>query len=197
MSKNPISRLRTGSAATTSGLITALIVIALGNQGLQSWREARATDPNRWIADAFQPLTAAGWRINPASGPNATSHWLAPLVFDLVFIVLTALLAAAAAHNRGRLSLFFGVWGATALAGAGAGLASTPFAFAGVSAIPTANAYRDTLINGILLGFLVGVIAAVITTLLAGGPSAGKATATGVEAPPAGFNPDETWPLNE
>jgi hypothetical protein len=191
------SSTRTSAAVVAAAAVPLIVVIALGNQALQSWRDNRAGSGNHWIADLFQPLAMAGWRFNPGSGPNSTAHWLAPLVFNVVLVVFTALLAIAAAHNRGRIAMLFGVWGAVTLAGAAAGLASTPFAYAGVPNVVTADTYRDTLAEGMLLGFFIGVIAGIIAALFAGGngpaQSRNAAQATAAEPTP-GY--DETWPLS-
>jgi len=194
------SRIRTTAAVVAAAAVPLIIVVALGNQALDSWRETRANDSNHWIANLFQPLALTGWRFNPGSGPHATAHWLAPLVFNLALVVLTALLAAAAAHNRGRVALFLGIWGATTLAGAAAGLICTPLAYSGVPAIATADSYRDTLAEGLLLGFLIGFLAAIAASLFigAGAGSGGSRSgngATSVAAEPA-RGIDETWPLS-
>jgi hypothetical protein len=191
---NVASRIRTTAAVAAATAVPLIVVAALGNQALQTWRNNQAGNSNHWIADLFQPLALAGWRFNPGSGPNSTAHWLAPLVFNLAFVVLTALLATAAAHNRGRVALFFGIWGAVALAGAGAGLICTPFAYSGVPARIAADNYRDTLAEGMLLGFIVGLIAAVVATAFAGGSSSAARSDSSVEsAAVPGF--DETSPL--
>jgi hypothetical protein len=191
---NVASRIRTTAAVTAATAVPLVIVAALGNQALQSWRNTQAGSTNHWIADLFQPLTFAGWRFSPGSGPNATAHWAAPLVFNIALVVLTALLATAAAHNRGRLALLFGIWGAVTLAGAGAGLIATPFAYSGVPGGAGADAYRDSLAEGMLLGFLVGIIAALVATLFAGGGTAERRSATAAEAS-AARGLDETRPL--
>jgi hypothetical protein len=188
------SRIRTTAAVTAATAVPLVIVAALGNQALQSWRNTKSGSSNHWIADLFQPLDLAGWRFNPPSGPHATAHWLAPLVFNAALVILTALLATAAAHNRGRVALFFGIWGAVTLAGAGAGLICTPFAYSGVPGIATADSYRNTLAEGMLLGFLIGVIAALVATAFAGGSaSESKSSAAAEAAPTPGY--DETWPV--
>lgn len=189
------SRIRTTAAVVAATAVPLIVVIALGNQALQSWRDARAGSGNHWIADLFQPLALAGWRFNPGSGPKSTEHWLAPLVFNIVLVVLTALLATAAVHNHGRLASLFGVWGAVTLAGAGAGLVSTPFAYAGVHGVVTADTYRDTLAEGLIFGFIVGCIAAIIATIFAGGNGSGRSEhATTAAQRTPGL--DETWPLS-
>jgi hypothetical protein len=192
------SRIRTTAAVVAAAAVPLIVVAALGNQALQSWRDNRATSSNHWIANLFQPLTLAGWRFNPGSGPNSTAHWLAPLAFNAALVVVTALLAALAVHNRGRLALLFGVWGSVTLAGAAAGLVSTPLAYSGVPGVVTADTYRDSLAEGLLLGFVVGLVAAIVATLFAGGGSAGRskngALAAAATQPIPGI--DETWPLS-
>lgn len=188
------SRIRTTAAVAAATAVPLIIVAALGNQAVQSWRDARANDSNHWVADLFQPLALTGWRFNPGSGPNATSHWAAPLVFNVAVVILTALLTLAASHNRGRLASFFGVWGAVALAGAGAGLICTPFAYSGVPGGAGADAYRNTLAEGMLFGFIVGFIAAIVATVFAGSGAGGRSSANSHAMQP---DPDydETKPL--
>jgi hypothetical protein len=190
------SRIRTTAAVTAATAVPLIIVAGLGNQALQSWRDTQANSSNHWIADDFQPLALAGWRFSPGSGPNATAHWLAPLVFNIALVVLTALLATAAAHNRGRLALFFGVWGAVTLAGAGAGLICTPFAYSGVPTAAAADNYRTTLAEGMLLGFFIGFVTALIATAFAGGGKSATKSSSGAE-PATTMTPgyDETWPV--
>ena len=193
------SRVRTTAAVAAAAAVPLIIVAALGNQALQSWRDARAGSGNHWIADLFQPLTLAGWRFTPGSGPHSTAHWAAPLVFNVALVVITALLASLAAHNRGSVALFFGIWGAVTLAGAAAGLISTPFAYSGVTGTITADNYRDGLAEGMLLGFLIGIIAAIVATAFAGGSSSAKsksssAASVAASQPVPGI--DETWPLS-
>ena len=188
------SRIRTTAAVAAATAVPLIVVAGLGNQALQSWRATQSADSNHWVANLAQTLDLAGWRFSPGSGPHSTEHWLAPLVFNLAFVVLTALLATAAAHNRGRVALFFGIWGAVALAGAGAGLISTPFAFAGVAGSAAADNYRETLAQGMLLGFLVGVVAALVAVAFAGGSTSSSRSDSGAE-PAQAPDYDETWPL--
>lgn len=191
------SRVRTTAAVVAAAAVPLIIVVALGNQALQGWRDARAGSSNHWIADLFQPLTLAAWRFTPGSGPHSTAHWAAPLVFNVALVVITALLASLAAHNRGSVALLFGIWGATTLAGAAAGLISTPFAYSGVTGVATADSYRDSLAEGMLLGFLVGIIAAIVATAFAGGGSSGRSTnAMTATATQPTRSIDETWPLS-
>ena len=193
------SRIRTTAAVVAAAAVPLIIVAALGNQALSGWRDSRANDTNHWIANLFQPLTLTGWRFNPGSGPHATAHWLAPLVFNLALVVLTAVFAAAAAHNRGRIALFLGIWGAITLAGAAAGLICTPLAYSGVPGIPTADTYRDTLAEGLLLGFLIGFLAAIAASIFLGAGAGGGASRSGNGATAVASEParsiDETWPL--
>lgn len=191
------SRVRTTAAVVAAAAVPLIVVAALGNQALQSWRDSRAGSGNHWIADLFQPLALVGWRFTPGSGPHSTAHWAAPLVFNVALVVITALLATLAAHNRNSVALFFGIWGATTLAGAAAGLISTPFAYSGVTGVVTADTYRDSLAEGMLLGFLVGIIAAIVATAFAGGSSSGRgssAASAAASQPVPGV--DETWPLS-
>ncbi|MBS2964260.1 hypothetical protein KGA66_14465 [Actinocrinis puniceicyclus] len=190
------SRIRTTAAVAAAAAVPLIVTAALGNQALQGWRNSRASSANHWIADLFQPIALTGWRFTPRSGANATAHWLAPLVFDAALVVLTALLATAAAHNRGRIALFLGVWGATTLAGAAAGLLCTPLAYAGVSGMATADTYRDTLAGGLLLGFLIGVLAAIAASVFLGSGSSRSANNTTARAAQADRGLDETRPLS-
>lgn len=190
------SRIRTTAAVVAAAAVPLIVAAALGNQSLQSWRTTQASSANHWVADLFQPLALTGWRLSPGSGPHATAHWLAPLAFNTALVVLTALLAAAAAHNRGRAALFLGIWGSTTLAGAAAGLICTPLAYSGVPGLATADTYRSTLAAGLLLGFVIGLLAAIAASLFIGtGASRGTNGATSVPAQ-AGPSIDETWPLS-
>lgn len=187
------SRLRTGAAAVAATGIVFLVVAGLGNQAVQGWRNTQAGSGNGWVAEIFQSLQFSAWRFT--SGSSTTAHWLAPLVFNAVFIAATALLAAAAAHNRTRGSILFGVWGAVLLAGALAGIAATPLVFS-ATATDTPEDYRTGLLNGLMLGFLVGIIAGLVAAVVAGGSRAGQRGAARAQAPAAAV-PDtgDTWPL--
>jgi hypothetical protein len=190
------SRIRTSAAVAAAGAVPLIVVAALGNQGLSGWRATQAGSSNHWVADLMQSLTFAGWRFSPGSGPNATAHWAAPLAFNIALIVLTTLLAAAAARGRGAVGLLFGVWGAAALAGAGAGLIATPLAYTGVRGGAGADAYRDALAQGMILGFLVGVVAALAATAAAAFGASGTRNDSQAEAPETTRSVDETWPLS-
>jgi hypothetical protein len=192
MVSNPAGRIRAGAAAVAATAVVLLVVAGLGNQALRSWRTARADSGNHWIANVFTPLLAAGWRFTAPSGPDGTAHWLAPLVFNLVFVLLTLLFAISAARGRGRLHVLTGVWGAVILAGAIAGIAATSLAYRGLP-VQTADAYRDLTITGLTLGFLVGVPATLLATLVAGG---GKGTVSRSEpAPSETLAETHDWPI--
>lgn len=187
-------RIRTTAAVVAAAAVPLILTAALGNQALQNWRDNRINSANHWVADLFQPLALTAWRFTPRTGPHATAHWLAPLAFNAVLVALTALLAAAAAHNRGRIALFLGVWGATTLAGAAAGILCTPLAYAGVPSIPAADTYRDTLAEGLVLGFLIGLLAAIAASAFLGSGTARNASNTNAHTPPA-QDIDELRPL--
>jgi hypothetical protein len=189
------SRLRTGAAAVTATAIVLLVVVGLGNQGVASWRNTQAGGKNGWVAVIFQTLQYTAWRFT--SGSATTQHWLAPLVFNGVFIIATALLAGAAAHNRTRFTLFLGIWGAVLLAGGLAGIAATPLVFSGTGGASADN-FRTSLNFGLLLGFMIGFVAAVVSAILAGGRGSGqrgasRSQAQTVAVPDTG---DTTWPLS-
>lgn len=187
------SRLRTGAAAVAATAVVVLVVAGLGNQAVQGWRDTQANSGNGWVAEIFQSLQFSDWRFT--AGSSTTAHWLAPLVFNAVFIAATAVLAAAAAHNRTRGSILLGVWGAVLLAGGLAGIAATPLVF-DATRTDTAGDYRTGLLNGLMLGFLVGIIAAVVAAVVAGGSGAGQRTSARAQAQAAAV-PDtgDTWPL--
>jgi hypothetical protein len=171
MVKNPVAKA-TG-AALYAALIVLVVVAGLGNQALQNWRQNQAGSSNGWIADIFRPLEQTGWRFNAATG-ESSSHWLAPLVFNVVFLILAFFLVDIAARDAGLLSLFFGTWAAVTLAAGGAGLISTQLTFQGVGS-PASTNYATTLTEGLVLGFLVGFIAAIVAALFAG-PGAHRAS---------------------
>jgi hypothetical protein len=164
MFKNPVARA-TG-AAVYAAIIVLVVVAGLGNQALAHWRLTEATSGNGWVADVFRPLEQTGWRFSPATG-ESSSHWLAPLVFNVAFLILAFFLVDIAARDAGRLSLFFGTWSAVTLAAGGAGLISTQLVSQGSGSPASAN-YAATLTAGLVLGFLVGFVAALVAALFAG-----------------------------
>lgn len=163
MFKNPVAKA-TG-AAIYAAVIVLAIVAGLGNQALANWRFTEVNSGNGWIVDVFRPLELTGWRVTAATG-QSTAQWLAPLLFNVAFLILTFFLVDIAARDAGHLSLFFGTWAAVTLAGGGAGLIYTPLAFQGVPT-PASSNYAMTLTDGLVLGFLVGLIAAIVAGLLA------------------------------
>ena len=118
----------------------------------------------------FQPLLLTGWRFDEPSGGNALDHFLAPLVFNVVFVVGTALLVALATRGGGRLATLLTTWSAVTFAGGLAAAACTPLAFAGVPG-QAAQAFQTSVPAGLSLGFIVGFVAAVVAALFAGGGS--------------------------
>jgi hypothetical protein len=166
MVRNPVARAN--GAAVLAALVALIVVAGLGNQALQSWRDTQASSGGgeSWTADVFKPLELTAWRFSAAGG-ESSSHWLAPLVFNGAFIILSFLLVDIATRDAGRLSVFFGTWAAVTLAAGGAGLISTPLAFQGVAG-PASADYPVTLTEGLVLGFLVGFVAAVVAGVLAG-----------------------------
>jgi hypothetical protein len=160
-----VSTLYSGAAEAAAGVVV-IIIAALGNQGLAGWRDSHAASSNAWVSDLFSPLSLVGWRFTQPSGPDATDHWLAPLVFNVVVVVLTWFFAANAVRGHGPLGRFFGAWGATALAGGIAGIACTYLVYAGSHDLATGLQYRQTLGIGLTFGFLVGVIAGIAALLL-------------------------------
>jgi hypothetical protein len=182
MATIPLARIRAGAA--TSATIVALIVTAgLGNQALSSWRLARENSGglSGWVSELFSPMELVGWRFTSQSGPDGTDHWLAPLVFNAVLVIGTALLVAYFTRGSNRLSTLFAVWGLVTLVGGIAAAASTPLMFAGVAG-PSAKAFGLTVPLGLSLGFIVGAIAGVAACVFGGG---GTATSNGAEAGPS------------
>jgi hypothetical protein len=165
MASNQSGSTRSGAAATTAAMLVLLVVAGLGNQGLQNWRTNQANSGNSWTSDIMSLLLPTGWRFTALSGPEHTQHWLAPLVFNVVFVVFTLLFALGAAAGGGRVRVLFGVWGATTLAGGLAAIASTNLAYQGV-AVKTADAYRELTGDGLALGLLVGVAAGILAALV-------------------------------
>jgi hypothetical protein len=171
MATIPVARVRAG-ATSSATLVTLLVTAGLGNQALNGWREARADSKglSGWVGTLFQPLLLTGWRFNKPSGANSMDHYLAPLVFNVVFVVATVILVAWATRGSGRLATLFETWGAVTLAGGFAAAASTPLAFAGLSG-PSSEAFQQLVPQGLALGFIVGAIAGVVACLFGGGGS--------------------------
>lgn len=192
-----VSNLYSGAAEAAAGVVL-VIIAALGNQGLATWRNNQAHSSNAWVSDLFSPLTLSGWRFTQPAGPNATDHWLAPLVFNVVAVILTWFFTANAVRGHGPLGRFFGAWAATALAGGIAGLACTYLAYAGIPGLATGLQYRQTLEAGLTFGFLAGVLAGLAALLLGRSGAHGTTNAStsysgGGSAVPAGSTP--TFPL--
>lgn len=160
-----VSTLYSGAAEAAAGVVI-IIIAALGNQGVATWRADQAHSSNAWLSDLFSPLSLAGWRFTQPSGPNATDHWLAPLVFNVVVVILTWFFTANAVRGHGPLGRFFGTWGATSLAGGIAGLACTYLVYVGIPGLTTGLQYRQTLATGLTFGFLAGVLAGIAALLL-------------------------------
>ncbi len=193
MATIPLARVRAG-AASSATLVTLLVTAGLGNQALDSWRTARANSDGLggWTGVLFQPLLLTGWRFNEPSGPSKLDHYLAPLVFNVVFVVGTALLVAWATRGSGRLSTLFTAWGMVTLAGGIAAAACTPLAFAGIAG-QAAKAFQVTVPQGLSLGFIVGAIAGVVACVFGGG--AGAASSSSAEPAPSPLEATATLPM--
>jgi hypothetical protein len=200
MATIPVARVRAG-ATSSATLVTLLVTAGLGNQALQSWRTARSNSKglSGWVSALFQPLLLTGWRFSKPAGANSLDHYLAPLVFNAVLVVGTAVLVAWATRGSGRLSTLFETWGMVTLAGGFAAAASTPLAYAGVSG-PSAGAFQLTVPTGLALGFIVGAIAGVVACIFGGEGSSAESAAEPTPSPlentatlPMGTN----WPLSE
>jgi hypothetical protein len=189
-----VSTLYSGAAEAAAGVVF-IIIAALGNQGLQTWRDNQIHSSNGWVSDLFSPLSLAGWRFTQPSGPNATDHWLAPLVFNVVAVLLTWFFTANAVRGHGPIGRFFGAWGATALAGGIAGLACTYLAFAGIPGLTTAEQYRQTLATGLTFGFLAGVLAGLASLLLGRSGAHGTVSASTPYSGSSSGVPVSTSPL--
>ncbi|HEV2639700.1 MAG TPA: hypothetical protein VGX23_31495 [Actinocrinis sp.] len=163
MFRNPVAKA-TG-AASIAAIIVLIVVAGLGNQALENWRATQITSGNGWLVDVVRPLELAGWRFSAVNG-ESTAQWVAPLLFNIAFLILTFFLVDISARDAGHVSLLFGTWSAVTLAGGGAGLICTPLAFQGVGS-PASENYATTLTSGLVLGFLVGIIAAVVAGLIA------------------------------
>ncbi|HET9172330.1 MAG TPA: hypothetical protein VFN97_23085 [Actinospica sp.] len=194
MATIPLARVRAG-ATSSATLVTLLVTAGLGNQALQGWRESRAggNGLSSWEGVLFQPLLLTGWRFNEPSGPNNLDHYLAPLVFNVVLVVGTALLVAWATRGSGRLATLFTTWGMVTLAGGLAAAACTPLAFAGISG-EAAKAFQETVPQGLSLGFTVGVIAGLVAAVF-GGAGAGAASSSSAEPAPGPLETTATLPM--
>jgi hypothetical protein len=195
------STLRTTAAVVAATIVVLAVVAGLGNQGLASWRATQAGGSDQWLAVLFQPFRLIAWRISPQSGPNSTNLWLAPLVFNGAFVILTILLTTLLARGRGPGSTLVSVWSAVTTAGGLAGLVCTPLAFTG-SSLPTAQQYSTDLGFGLLAGFIIGFVAGVVAAI-ASAPESARVrntartqTAVGSEpvAPSGSQHLSETWP---
>jgi hypothetical protein len=181
--------------------VTLLVTAGLGNQALEGWRTARAGSRGLegWTGALFQPLLLTGWRFDERGGANALDHFLAPLVFNVVFVAGTALLVALATRGGGRLATLLTTWSVVTFVGGVAAAASTPLAFAGVPG-QASQAFQNVVPIGLSLGFIVGFFAGVVAALFAGG---GAAAANAAEPSPSPNSLESTatlpmgpnWPL--
>ena len=199
MATIPTARVRAGAAGSAT-LVTLLVTAGLGNQALDGWREARAGSEglSGWVGVLFQPLLLTGWRFTAPSGPNSTDHWLAPLVYNVVFVLGTALLVAWATRGGGRLATLLTTWGMVTLVGGLAAAACTPLAYAGISG-QAAGAFQRSVPLGLSLGFVVGAIAGLVACVFGGG---GDRSSNSAEPAPqqlettATLPMGSTWPLD-
>jgi hypothetical protein len=199
MASIPGARVRAG-ATSSATLVTLLVTAGLGNQALNSWRatQAGSNSLSGWVGVLFQPLELTGWRFTEPSGStNRLDHWLAPLVFNVVLVVGTALLVAWATRGSGRLATLFTTWGMVTLAGGLAAAACTPLAYAGISG-EAAKAFQLSVPLGLSLGFIVGAIAGLVACVFGGGGTRALSAAEPAPSPlettatlPMGTN----WPL--
>ena len=192
MATIPMARVRAG-ATSSATLVTLLVTAGLGNQALQGWRTARAGSKglSGWTGVLFQPLELTGWRFNEPSGANSLQHYLAPLVFNVVLVVGTALLVAWATRGSGRLATLFETWGMVTLAGGIAAAACTPLAFAGISG-QAAEAFQSLVPQGLTLGLIVGAIAGVVACIFGGG---GERASSAAEPAPSSLEATATFPM--
>jgi hypothetical protein len=193
MTTIPLVRVRAG-ATSSAALVTLLVTAGLGNQALESWRVSRASSDglSGWLGVLFQPLLLTGWRFDEPSGANRLDHYLAPLVFNVVFVLGTALLVAWATRGSGRLATLFTTWGMVTLAGGIAAAACTPLAYAGITG-QAAKAFQETVPQGLSLGFTVGVIAGIVACVFAG---AGSASSSSAEPTPSPLETTATLPMS-
>ena len=194
MATIPVARVRAG-ATSVATLVALLVTAGLGNQALSGWRETRAGSDglSGWVGTLFQPLLLTGWRFNKPSGPNSVEHWLAPLVFNVVFVVGTALLVAWATRGSGRLATLFTTWGMVTFVGALAAAAGTPLIYAGVAG-EAAKAFQQTVPLGMSLGLVVGAVAGLLASVFGGG-SGGARSSSSAEPAPNEFETTATLPM--
>jgi hypothetical protein len=181
-------------ATSSATLVTLLVTAGLGNQALNGWREARAGSNglSGWVGVLFHPLLLTGWRFTEPSGSSDRfDHWLAPLVFNVVFVVGTALLVSWATRASGRLATLFTTWGMVTLIGGIAAAASTPLATAGLAG-EASTAFQAYVTQGLALGFIVGAIAGVAACILGG---SGVRTSNSVEPRPNSLETTATLPM--
>jgi len=193
MATIPMARVRAGATGSAT-LITLLVTAGLGNQALNSWREARINSGalSGWVSVLFQPLELTGWRFTePAGTSDRLDHWLAPLVFNVVLVVGTAILVGWATRGSGRLATLFTTWGMVTLAGGIAAAACTPLAYAGVAG-PAAKAFQLSVPLGLSLGLIVGAIAGVVACIFGGG---GTRAANESEPAPSQLENTATLPM--
>lgn len=202
MATFPLTRVRVG-AASSAAVVTLLVTAGLGNQALASWRAARANSDGAsgWVSVLFSPLQLTGWRFSSPSGTDSTDHWLAPLVFNVVLVVGSALLVALTARGGGRLATAAATWGAVTIAAAIAAAACTPLAYAGVKG-QAAQAFQLSVPLGLSLGFILGFIAGILAFLF-GGEGALAASPAEPAPSPAHENsatlpmPGLSWPAGD
>jgi hypothetical protein len=192
MATIPVARIRAG-ATSSATLVTLLVTAGLGNQALNGWRTARMDSKglSGWVSTLFTPLELTGWRFNKQGGANSLDHYLAPLVFNVVLVVGTAILVGWATRGSGRLATLFETWGAVTLAGGFAAAACTPLAYAGIAG-QSAGAFQITVPEGLSLGFIVGAIAGVVACVFGGG---GDAAASAAEPTPSPLESTATLPM--
>jgi hypothetical protein len=193
MATIPVARVRAG-ATSGATLVTLVITAGLGNQALSGWRTARAGSNglSGWVGVLFQPLLLTGWRFDKPGGAHSMDHYLAPLVFNVVFVLGTALLVAFATRGSGRLATLFTTWGMVTLAGGAAAAACTPLAYAGVSG-QASQAFGQLVPQGLTLGLIVGAVAGVVAALFGG--AGASASANSAEPLPGPLETTATLPM--
>jgi hypothetical protein len=193
MASIQVARVRAG-ATSSATLVTLLVTAGLGNQALASWRatQAGSNSLSGWVGVLFQPLELTGWRFTePGGASDRLDRWLAPLVFNVVFVVATAVLVAWATRGSGRLATLFTTWGMVTLAGGIAAAACTPLAYAGIPG-QASRAFQLTVPLGLTLGLIVGAIAGVVACIFGGG---GSRAANSAEPAPSPLETTATLPM--